>query len=188
AYTSDPRAESPGAEEEYGGGPAPEKISGFDQRSRIPFTITSTCLVVSIPPALSAKAGIDVPGIPPAVARCRIASSATARYTGFASAIAAPPFPSEPWQPEQFCAYKAPKSELSRGTIGIFPGPGPGRPGALVHPHKPSEVMQTTRRMSKRNLIVVRFGLVVRHSIPVLQSRHAPGKARTGARANAPAA
>src|ERR1700686_3196404 len=108
AYTSDPRAESPGAEEEYGGGSAPEKISGFDHCVRIPFTITSTCLVVSMPTALCAKAGIDVPGIPLAVARCRTASSATARYTGFASAIAAPPFPSEPWQPAQFCVYKTP--------------------------------------------------------------------------------
>src|ERR1700726_1456994 len=102
AYTSDPRAESPRAEEEYGGGSAPEKISGFDHRSRIPFTITPTCFVVSMPPALCAKAGMDVPGIPLAVARCRIASFATARYTGLARAIAAPPFPSEPWQPAQF--------------------------------------------------------------------------------------
>src|ERR1700688_1944885 len=103
AYTSDPRAESPGAEEEYGGGSAPEKIFGFDQRSRIPFTITSTCLLVSMPPSLCAKAGIDVPGIPLAVARCRIESSAMARYTGLARGMAAPPFPSAPWQPAQFC-------------------------------------------------------------------------------------
>jgi hypothetical protein len=55
-----------------------------------------------MPPALCAKAGIDVPEIPFAVVRRKTESSAIAKYTGSARAIAAPPFPSEPWHPAQF--------------------------------------------------------------------------------------
>jgi len=102
AYTCEPRERSPGLAEEYGGGFAPLKAFGFDQRSRIPRTIRSICFSVSIPPALCAKAGMDVPEIPYVAARRRIASSAIAKYTGSPSAIAAPPRPSDPWQPAQF--------------------------------------------------------------------------------------
>src|ERR1700690_398902 len=101
-YTCEPRDPSPGLVDEYGGGFSPLKTSGFDQRSRIPRAITSICFSVSIPPALRAKAGMDVPGIPSVAARRRIVSSAIAKYTGSPSAIAAPPRPSDPWQPVQF--------------------------------------------------------------------------------------
>src|SRR5271154_607146 len=102
AYACDPREESPVLVDEYGGGFVPLKTSGFDQRSRIPRTIKSICFSVSIPPALCAKAGMDVPGIPLVAAPRTIVSSAIAKYTGSASAIAAPPRPSDPWQPAQF--------------------------------------------------------------------------------------
>src|ERR1700683_2310001 len=102
AYTCEPREESPGLVDEYGGGFVPLKTSGFDQRSRIPRAIRSICFFVSIPPALCAKAGMDVPGIPFDAARRRTASSAIAKYTGSPRAIAAPPRPSAPWQPAQF--------------------------------------------------------------------------------------
>src|SRR5580658_5837199 len=102
SYTCEPREESPGLVDEYGGGFAPLKTFGFDQRSRIPRAITSICVSVSIPPALCAKAGMDVPGIPFVAARRMTGSSAIAKYTGSPSAIAAPPRPSAPWQPAQF--------------------------------------------------------------------------------------
>src|SRR6266853_751627 len=113
-----------------------------------------------------------------------IVSSEIARYTGSARAIAAPPLPPGPWQPEQFCSYRVLKSEISLGTTGISPGP--GRPGALVHPHKPSAVRPTALRMSARNLIVIRSYLVFRPSIPEPQYRHVLEKARTGACALSP--
>src|SRR5580704_10201597 len=101
-YTCEPREESPGLVDEYAGGFVPLKTSGFDQRSRIPRTIKSICFSVSIPPALCAKAGMDVPGIPFVAARRRMVSSAIAKYTGSPMGIAAPPRPSGPWQPAQF--------------------------------------------------------------------------------------
>ena len=75
----------------YGGGFVPLKTFGCDQRSRIPWTIKSICFSVSIPPALCANAGMDVPGIPLVAARRMIVSSAMAKYTGSPSGIAAPP-------------------------------------------------------------------------------------------------
>jgi hypothetical protein len=87
--------------EEYGGGVALFKTSGFAQE-RIPFTSASICLSVSIPPALCANAGIDVPGTPLATVRRITLSSAIARKTGLPKAIAAPPFPLAPWHPAQF--------------------------------------------------------------------------------------
>ena len=73
--------------------------------------ITSICLSVSIPPALCAKAGIDVPRTPFAITARIAASSTMPRYTGSASAMAAPPRPSAPWQPAQFSAYSVRKSD-----------------------------------------------------------------------------
>ena len=78
------------------------RASGFAQ-DRIPRTSASICLSVSIPPALCAKAGIGVPGTPFAAVRRITASSAMARKTGFARAMAAPPLPFAPWHPAQFC-------------------------------------------------------------------------------------
>ncbi len=68
----------------------------------IPWTIKSICFSVSIPPALCANAGMDVPGIPLVAARRMIVSSAMAKYTGSPRGIAAPPRPSVPWHPAQF--------------------------------------------------------------------------------------
>src|SRR5271154_6822496 len=48
----------------YEGGLDPWRIPGLLHRDRIPLTITSICLSVSIPPALCANAGIAVPGTP----------------------------------------------------------------------------------------------------------------------------
>ncbi len=57
--------------------------------------------------------------MPSRMARVSTASSAMARYTGSASASAAPPFPSAPWQPAQF----VPKSVAKSTT---WPGCPPG--------------------------------------------------------------
>ena len=76
-------------------------VPGFAQE-RIPLTIASICLSVSMPPALFAKAGIGVPGTPLATVRRIAASSAIARKTGLPREIAAPPLPSWPWHPAQF--------------------------------------------------------------------------------------
>src|SRR5580704_12278310 len=81
-YTCEPRDSSPGLADAYGGGFVPLRTSGFDQRSRIPRTSKSICFSVSIPPALCAKAGMDVPGTPFVAARRRMVSSAIAKYTG----------------------------------------------------------------------------------------------------------
>src|SRR5277367_6793533 len=133
AYTCEPREGSPGVVDEYDGRFAPAKAFGCDQRSRIPWTIRSICFSVSIPPALCAKAGMDVPEIPLLAARRRIVSSAIARYTGSPSAIAAPARPSAPWHPAQFSPYRTLKSEISLGTMGVLAAS--GFPGALAHPH-----------------------------------------------------
>src|ERR1700749_3823670 len=45
-----------------------------------------------------------------------VVSSRMARYSGLARAIAAPPRPSAPWQPAQFCAYRVPKSTTWLGA------------------------------------------------------------------------
>src|SRR5580704_9604126 len=127
---------------------------------------------------------MDDPGIPFAVTWCRIASSAIAKYPGLARARAAPPFPSGPWQPEQFCSYRVLKSEISPGTIGISPGP--GRPGAFAHPYEPNAERPRAPRMRRRNLIAIHSDLVFRPSIPEPQSRRALEMARIGACALAP--
>ena len=77
----------------------------------MPLTIASICFSVSIPPARCAKAGIDVPRTPSAMIARIDASSTIARYTGLASAIAAPPRPLAPWQPAQLSAYSASNSD-----------------------------------------------------------------------------
>jgi hypothetical protein len=57
-----------------------------------------------MPPAALPKGGIAVPGTPFAVTRWIFVVPAIARYMGFASEIAAPFFPSTPWQAAQFWA------------------------------------------------------------------------------------
>ena len=74
----------------------PSRIPGLPHRARICCMITSICLLVSSPPALSANAGIAVPRTPLAMALRIARSSARAMYTGSARAIAAPPRPFPP--------------------------------------------------------------------------------------------
>ena len=88
----------------------PSRIPLRPQRENIPLVITLICSSVSIPPALCANAGIEVPRTPLATTLCTAFSSTMARYTGLARPIDAPPRPSAPWQPAQFCAYKVPNS------------------------------------------------------------------------------
>src|ERR1700722_2019986 len=78
-YASWPRCTSPGDFATYEEGLAPSRITGLLQRPRIPPTITSICLSVSIPPALWANAGIEVPCAPLAMIVRIELSSATAR-------------------------------------------------------------------------------------------------------------
>jgi hypothetical protein len=87
----------------YEGRIAPRKAAGFAQ-DRIPPAMASICLSVSMPPALLAKAGIGVPGIPFDAALRIMLSSAIARKIGSPRPIAAPPFPLWPWHPAQFPA------------------------------------------------------------------------------------
>src|SRR5262245_38985056 len=108
----------------YDGGFAPASAAGLLQRDRIPSTSTSICLSVSIPPARCANAGIDVPRTPSAIVARIGRWSTIARYTGLASAIAAPPRPLAPWQPAQLPAYNTSKSTTSFGESAIDPVPG----------------------------------------------------------------
>src|ERR1700691_527927 len=139
-----------------------------------------------MPPALCANAGMDVPEIPSVVARRTTVSSATARYTGSARAIAAPPFPLSPWQPAQFWPYSTLKSVISLGTIGVSAAV--GRPGAPAHPHNAATESPKVPRMIKWNLIAVRPSLGVPSSCPALLHRHAPEMARAAAWVLAPGA
>src|SRR6266576_3456481 len=88
----------------YEGGFAPSRIPLCPQREKIPLLITLICSSVSIPPALCANAGIEVPRTPLATTLCTALLSTMARYTGLARASDAPPRPSAPWQAAQFCA------------------------------------------------------------------------------------
>src|SRR5580704_6292070 len=99
-----PCAASPVVFAAYEGGFVPSRIPWRPQRETIPLVITLICSSVSIPPALCANAGIEVPRTPLATTLCIIFLSTMARYTGLASAIEAPPRPSAPWQAAQFCA------------------------------------------------------------------------------------
>ena len=65
-------------------------------------------------------------------ARASTRSSTIARYTGLASAIAAPPRPSAPWQPAQLSAYSAPNSTTSFGAS--VSEPVRGWPGGVPQP------------------------------------------------------
>src|SRR5882757_1926297 len=115
-YATSPRTALPADVAAYEGGLAAARIPGRPQLDRIPLVITAICLSVNIPPALCAKAGIAVPRAPLAMTLRITVSSAIARYTGSASAIAAPPFPAAPWQPAQFSAYRVAKSKISFGA------------------------------------------------------------------------
>src|ERR1700688_2809694 len=101
--TISPCAASPVVFAAYEGGFVPSRIPLRPQRENIPLVITLICSSVSIPPALCANAGIEVPRTPLATTLCTAFSSTTARYTGLARAIDAPPRPSAPWQAAQFC-------------------------------------------------------------------------------------
>ena len=116
----------------YEGGFAPASAAGSLQRDRMPLTIASICFSVSIPPARCAKAGIDVPRTPSAMMARIERSSTIARYTGLASAIAAPPRPLAPWQPAQLSAYNASNSTTSFGASVIEPAR--GWPGGVPQP------------------------------------------------------
>src|SRR6266581_3279854 len=102
--TISPCAASPVVFAAYEGGLAPSRIPLRPQRENIPLVITLSCSSVSIPPALCANAGIEVPRTPLATTLCTAFSLTMARYTGLARAIDAPPRPCAPWQAEQFCA------------------------------------------------------------------------------------
>src|SRR5258708_39932143 len=102
-----------------------------------------------MPPKLFAKAGINVPGTPFAVIWRRPSSPATARYTGFASEIAAPFRPFSPWQAVQLALYKVEKSSASSGLT--TSGPGPGRPGMRVHPADARPATISARALSTVN-------------------------------------
>src|SRR5882762_64974 len=115
-YATSPRTALPAAVAAYEGGLAVARIPGRPQLDRIPVVIRAICLSVNIPPALCAKAGIVVPRAPLAMTLRITVSSAIARYTGSASAIAAPPFPTAPWQPAQFSVYRVAKSKMSFGA------------------------------------------------------------------------
>src|SRR5580704_2924911 len=65
----------------YEGGLAPLSAPGRLQRARICVVITSICLSVSNPPALTTNAGIAVPGTPLPITLRIEPSSAIARYT-----------------------------------------------------------------------------------------------------------
>ena len=116
----------------YEGGFAPASAPGSLQRDRMPLTIASICFSVSIPPARCANAGIDVPRTPSAMMARIERSSTIARYTGLASAIAAPPRPLAPWQPAQLLAYNASNSTTSFGASVIEPAR--GWPGGVPQP------------------------------------------------------
>src|SRR5207249_760211 len=132
ANTSPPRRASPADGSEYGGRSIAPTALGFVQCVRRPLTMASICSSVSIPPERLANAGIGVPATPSAVARRITTSSATARYIGSASGVAAPPRPSGPWQPAQFVRYRALKSTILSGAT--FSAWIARRPGALSHP------------------------------------------------------
>jgi hypothetical protein len=95
---------SPAVAVAYGGGIASSAPWAFAERDRIPRTIASISVSLSVPPADFAKAGMAVPGTPLAVTRRNVAASAIWRNTGSARPLAAPPLPSNPWHPAQFAA------------------------------------------------------------------------------------
>src|SRR5277367_1003854 len=94
--------------------------------------------------------------------------------------MAAPPFPSAPWQPEQFCEYKVAKSEISLGAI--VSEPAAGCPGAASQPESsvtasatPIATPRTTVLDRCRIRIITAASLRLREatSCPELQSPRA---------------
>src|SRR5271170_5574967 len=82
--------------------------------------------------------------------------------------MAAPPFPSVPWQPAQFCLYSVSKSEMSAGLIWISSGR--GRPGELAQPDKLKTITPALTTMSDRRFIAARPS---RQTNRALQNRRA---------------
>src|ERR1700686_5439632 len=99
-------------------------------------------------------------------------SSAMARKTGFARAMAAPPLPSTPWHPAQFCPYRRLKSTTSLG--GSISKSDRGMLGDLLQATQArsatiAAIVRATRMA--RRFIADDFLRPSRPSLPVLQSR-----------------